>query len=64
MTAAAAEMDRRDKLQALSLAKDRYAMKLDSLSSTTVVDRAIQFIKNHRSQTLPRTLKYKSLSYL
>jgi hypothetical protein len=31
---------RRDKLQALSLGKECYAMKLDLLSSATIVDRA------------------------
>lgn len=35
-------------MQALTLAKDCYAMKLDLLSNATVVDRAIQFVKNHR----------------
>lgn len=33
---AEAEGDRRDKMQALSLAKERYAMKLDLLSSATI----------------------------
>ena len=45
---------RRDKLQALSLAKECYAMKLDLLSSATIVDRAITFVENHRIQ--PRDL--------
>ena len=48
-TAASAESEggansRRDKLQALSLAKECYAMKLDLLSSATVVQRAVDFV--------------------
>jgi hypothetical protein len=52
-TAASAESngDRRDKLAALSLAKDCYAMKLDLLSSATVVDRAVHFVDRHRGLT-------------
>ena len=58
-TAASAESEggansRRDKLQALSLAKESYAMKWDLLSSATIVDRAITFVENHRIQ--PRGL--------
>ena len=49
-TAASAESkgDRRDKLQALTLAKECYAMKLDLLTSATVVDRAIKFVEYRR----------------
>ena len=36
--------DRREKIQALSLAKDCYAMKLDLLTNATVVDDAIRFV--------------------
>jgi predicted transcriptional regulator len=36
--------DRREKIQALSLAKDCYSMKLDLLTDTTVVDDAIRFV--------------------
>ena len=36
--------DRREKIQALSLAKDCYAMKLDILTNATVVDDAIRFV--------------------
>src|SRR5438876_2039771 len=39
--------DRREKIQALSLAKDCYAMKLDLLTNATVVDDAIRFISGH-----------------
>jgi hypothetical protein len=57
-TAVSAEAEgsngRRDKLQALALAKECYAMKLDLLSSATVVERAVRFVENHRHENLPR----------
>ena len=40
--------DKREKIQALSLAKDCYSMKLDLLTNATVVDGTIRFI-SHRS---------------
>jgi hypothetical protein len=39
--------DKREKIQALSLAKDCYSMNLDLLTNATVVDDAIRFISNH-----------------
>jgi hypothetical protein len=42
--------DRREKIQALSLAKDCYSMKLDLLTNTTVVDDAIRFVASERSK--------------
>jgi IS30 family transposase len=36
--------DRKEKIQALSLAKDCYSMKLDLLTNATVVDDAIRFV--------------------
>jgi hypothetical protein len=36
--------DKREKIQALSLAKECYSMKLDLLTNTTVVDDAIRFV--------------------
>jgi hypothetical protein len=36
--------DKREKIQALSLAKERYSMKLDLLTNATVVDDAIRFV--------------------
>ena len=36
--------DNREKIQALSLAKDCYSMKLDLLTNATVVDDAIRFV--------------------
>ena len=49
-TAANAESngDTRDRLQALSLAKECYAMKLDLLSSATVVERAVKFVDRNK----------------
>ena len=44
------QSDRREKMQALSLAKECYAMKLDLLSSATVVDQAMKFVDNHRGR--------------
>jgi hypothetical protein len=42
--------EKRERMQALTLAKECYAMKLDLLSSATVIDRAVKFVDNHRSQ--------------
>jgi hypothetical protein len=39
-----------ERIQALSLAKECYAMKLDLLSSATVVDRTIMFVDNHKNR--------------
>jgi hypothetical protein len=41
--------DKREKIQALSLAKECYSMKLDLLTNATVVDDAIRFVS--RSNT-------------
>src|SRR3954465_13186422 len=40
--------DRREKIQALSLAKDCYSMKLDLLTNATVVDDAIRFVSSNK----------------
>src|ERR671933_3097801 len=42
--------DKREKLQALSLAKDCYSMKLDLLTNATVVDDAIRFVSSNKSE--------------
>jgi hypothetical protein len=43
--------DKREKIQALSLAKECYSMKLDLLTNATVVDDAIRFVeKSSRSR--------------
>lgn len=45
------QSDTRGKLQALTLAKECYSMKLDLLSSATVVQKAVEFIDKHRRST-------------
>jgi hypothetical protein len=42
--------DRREKIQALSLAKECYSMKLDLLTNATVVDDAIRFVASEKSR--------------
>ena len=42
--------DKREKIQALSLAKECYGMKLELLTNATVVDEAIRFVSAHKSQ--------------
>ncbi len=45
--------DRREKIQALSLAKDCYAMKLELLTNATVIDDAIRFITTNANSKEP-----------
>jgi IS30 family transposase len=49
-SAAENTQDTREKIQALSLAKDCYGMKLELLTNTTVVDDAMRFASAHRVQ--------------
>jgi len=42
--------DKREKIQALSLAKECYSMKLDLLTNATVVDDAIRFISQKSNE--------------
>ncbi|MFL6435008.1 MAG: hypothetical protein ACJ71O_14895 [Nitrososphaeraceae archaeon] len=49
-TTAQSTEDKREKIQALSLAKDCYSMKLDLLTNATVVDDAIRFVSNSHSK--------------
>ena len=42
--------DRREKIQALSLAKECYSMKLDLLTNATVVDDAIRFVSSNSKE--------------
>jgi hypothetical protein len=51
------DSDKRERMQDLTLVKECYAMKLDLLSSATVVDRAIRFVENHRAGGLVIHLK-------
>jgi len=40
-----------DKIKALALAKECYAMKLELLTNATVVDDAIRFVSSHAATT-------------
>jgi predicted transcriptional regulator len=42
--------DKREKIQALSLAKECYSMKMDLLTNATVVDDAIRFVSSNKSK--------------
>src|SRR5919199_561213 len=44
--------DRREKIQALSLAKECYSMKLDLLTNATVVEDAIRFVSQKSKENL------------
>jgi hypothetical protein len=44
--------DRREKIQALSLAKECYSMKLDLLTNATVVDDAIRFVSQKSKEKI------------
>ncbi len=44
--------DKREKIQALSLAKECYSIKLDLLTNTTVVDDAIRFVSQESKYSL------------
>jgi len=46
--------NKREKIQALSLAKECYAMKLDLLTNATVVDDAIRFVTSKISSNNPK----------
>ena len=43
--------DKREKIQALSLAKECYSMKMDLLTNATVVDDAIRFVSERSKKT-------------
>jgi hypothetical protein len=42
--------DKREKIQALSLAKECYSMKLDLLTNAIVVDDAIRFVSSNKAK--------------
>jgi predicted transcriptional regulator len=48
--------DKREKIQALSLAKECYSMKLDLLTNATVVDDAIRFVSQKSKENLKPAL--------
>jgi predicted transcriptional regulator len=49
--------DKREKIQALSLAKECYCMKMDLLTNATVVDDAIRFVSSNKSKD-NKTIQY------
>src|SRR3569623_1536770 len=56
--------DKREKIQALSLAKECYSMKLDLLTNATVVDDAIRFVsESEKSKDKVKEEQVKSTSY-
>jgi hypothetical protein len=42
--------DKREKIHALSLAKECYSMKLELLSNATTIDSALSYIRNKQQQ--------------
>src|ERR671927_422275 len=53
--------DKREKLQALSLAKDCYSMKLDLLTNATVVDDAIRFVSQKTKEKTKSIINSNSI---
>jgi DNA-binding MarR family transcriptional regulator len=49
-TTSQATEDKREKIQALSLAKECYSMKLDLLTNATVVKDAMRFVSKHHKK--------------
>ncbi|HZI72147.1 MAG TPA: hypothetical protein VFD60_13405 [Nitrososphaeraceae archaeon] len=47
--------DKREKIQALSLAKECYSMKLELLTNATVVNDAIRFVSNKSNENKPHS---------
>lgn len=54
-----ADTVKNDKIKALALAKECYAMKLELLTNATVVDDAIRFVASHTVKTTERTTSDK-----
>jgi hypothetical protein len=52
--------DKREKIQALSLAKDCYSMKMDLLTNATVVDDAIRFVSQKSEEKLKSSFSNNS----
>jgi hypothetical protein len=53
--------DQREKIQALSLAKECYSMKLDLLTNATVVDDAIRFVNDNINANVRSKDKQKGI---
>ena len=56
------EINKREKIHALSLAKECYSMKLDLLTNATVVDDAMRFVSSNNNKKLVSREKDKSSS--
>ncbi len=54
--------DKREKIQALSLAKECYSMKLDLLTNATVVDDAIRFVSSSSKEKIKKSSYSNSTS--
>jgi hypothetical protein len=54
-----AETNKKEKIQALSLAKECYSMKLELLTNATVVDDAMRFVSEHHSNNNKRVMSEK-----
>jgi hypothetical protein len=52
--------DKREKIQALSLAKECYSMKLELLTNATIVDDAIRFVTEYSTVVTTTTTKSKT----
>jgi predicted transcriptional regulator len=53
--------DKREKIQALSLAKECYSMKLDLLTNATVVDDAIRYVSSKTKMNLKSSTEYRPI---
>jgi hypothetical protein len=51
--------DKREKIQALSLAKDCYSMKLDLLTNATVIDDTIRFVSSNKTKEVLKSARDK-----
>jgi transposase len=56
--------DKREKIQALSLAKECYSMKLDLLTNATVVDDAIRFVSSKTKESSNSNSIYRTDSHV
>jgi hypothetical protein len=54
--------DKREKIQALSLAEECYSMKLDLLTNATVVDDAIRFVSDRLKEKSHRAIAMKIIN--
>jgi hypothetical protein len=62
-TASQQTEDKREKIQALSLARECYSINLDLLTNSTVVDGAIGFVSQKSSENLESSVINRSEDY-